>query len=243
MGDFAYYFYRGLFLNILRPGTRRYFDGAEHVPATGPALLLSNHISHFDPPLLAAKFPRVIHFMADKPLLELPIVGGWLRQSHVFAIDRTKNDRSALRTAMARLEAGHVVGIFPERGIRHGKTALREMGGEAELPIGTAALWKMMDVPVIPMVILGSDQIYNWKKYFRRPRVFIRIGPMLPPDKKASREDLRDRIAGAWGALYEGMVRDYAIRPEELPKSAQERWGKPVPEARVDASAADPDNS
>jgi 1-acyl-sn-glycerol-3-phosphate acyltransferase len=229
MGDFGYYFYREVFLSVLRPVTRRYYSGQENVPATGPALLLSNHISHADPPLIAAKFPRVIHFMADKPLLEIPIVGSWLRQSHVFPIDRTKNDRGAIRTAMARLEAGHIVGIFPERGIRHGKTALREMGGEGELPIGTAALWKMMDVPVIPMVILGSDQIYAWKKAYRRPRVFVRIGPMLPPDKKASREELRDRIARAWGELYDGMVRDYQIGPDELPKSAQERWGQPPP--------------
>src|SRR5277367_832743 len=201
----------------------------ENVPKTGPALLISNHISHFDPPFMTAKFPRVIHFMADKPLLEIPILGKMMMWGHVFPIDRTKNDRGALRTAMARLESGNIVGIFPEKGIRHGKTSV--LGG-AELPIGTASLWKMMDVPAIPMVIIGSDQMYDWKNYFRRPRIFVRAGKVLPPDKEASREELRDRIAAAWRELYESMIRDYAITPDELPKSAQERWAQPEPQEK-----------
>src|SRR5471032_420986 len=226
MGDFFYYFCRELFLLPLRPFSRLHCDGMDLVPKTGPALLISNHISHADPPFMTAKFPRVIHFMADKPLLEIPIFGKLMEWGHVFPIDRTKSDRGALRTAMARLESGNIVGIFPEKGIRHGKTSV--LGG-AELPIGTASLWKMMDVPVIPMVIIGSDQMYAKKNYLRRPRIFVRVGKALPPDKGASREELRDRIAAAWRELFEGMKRDYDIRPEELPQSAQERWGQPAP--------------
>jgi 1-acyl-sn-glycerol-3-phosphate acyltransferase len=127
---------------------------------------------------------------------------------------------------MARLEAGNLVAIFPEKGIRHGKTSV--LGG-AELPIGTASLWKMMDVPVIPMVIIGSDQMYALKNYLRRPRIFVRVGQTLPADKSASREELRDRIAAAWRGIFESMQRDYAIRPDELPQSAQERWGQAPP--------------
>ena len=226
MPHFFYYFCRELFLVPLRLFSRAHYDGMEHVPKTGPALLLPNHISHADPPYMTAKFPRIVHFMADKPLLEIPIIGKMLQWSHVFPIDRTKNDRSALRTAMACLEAGNVVGIFPEKGIRHGKTSV--LGG-AELPIGTASLWKMMDVPVIPMVIIGSDQMYALKNYPRRPRVFVRVGKPLPMDKNASREELRDRIVAAWQELFEAMKRDYAIRPDELPQSAQQRWGQPEP--------------
>jgi 1-acyl-sn-glycerol-3-phosphate acyltransferase len=230
MGNFFYYFCRELTGGLPRLGSRTYYDGMEQVPKTGPALVLSNHISHFDPSFMMAKFPRIVHFMADKPLLEIPILGRMLKRGYVFAIDRTKSDRSALRTAMARLEAGNVVGIFPEKGIRHGKTSV--LGG-AELAIGTASLWKMMDVPVIPMVIIGSDQMYAWQNYFRRPRVFVRTGKALPPDKDASREELRDRIVAAWRELYESMIRDYNIQPDELPKSAQERWGKPEAEEKA----------
>jgi 1-acyl-sn-glycerol-3-phosphate acyltransferase len=226
MGNFFYYFCHNLTATLPRLGSRIYRDGFELVPKTGPGLLLSNHISHFDPSLMMLGFPRIVHFMADKPLLEIPIFGKMLQWGHVFAIDRTKSDRVALRTAMARLEDGNLVGIFPEKGIRHGKTSV--LGG-AELAIGTASLWKMMDVPVIPMVIIGSDQMYQWKNYFRRPRIFIRVGQPLPPDKSATREELRDRIVGTWRELYDGLIRDYHIEADELPKSAQERWGQPAP--------------
>jgi 1-acyl-sn-glycerol-3-phosphate acyltransferase len=221
MGRFFYHFTHQLTALIPRLASRIYRSGFEHVPKTGGALLLSNHASHFDPPFMGIRFPRYIHFMADKPLLEIPIYGKLLEWGYVFPIDRTKNDRAALRTAMNRLKDGNVVCIFPEGGIRHGKNSV--LGG-AELAVGTASLWKMMDVPVIPMVILGTDQMYAWKNYFRRPRIFIRVGPLLACDEKASREELRDRIVIAWRELYDGMIRDYAIRPDELPQSAQERW-------------------
>ena len=227
MSPFYYHLAHNLSATLPRLGSRIYRSGFEHIPKTGPALLLANHISHFDPPLMALKFPRYIHYMADKPLLEIPIYGKLLQKAGVFPIDRTKNDRAALRTAMDLLKAGNVVGIFPEGGIRHGKTSA--LGG-AELPVGTASLWKMMDVPVIPMVIIGADQMYVLKNYLLRPRIFIRAGPLLPkPTKDDTREELRDRIVAVWRELYDGMIRDYDIQPDELPKSAQARWGKPEP--------------
>jgi hypothetical protein len=45
---------------------------------------------------------------------------------------------------------------------------------------------------------------------------------------------LRDRIVAAWRELFEGLKRDYQIRPDELPQSAQERWGRPAPAARAE---------
>ncbi len=231
MSNFFYYFCRELTFLIPRLGSRVHCDGVENVPRTGPGLVISNHVSHFDPPCMMIKFPRVVHFMADKPLLEIPILGPMLKWGHVFPIDRTKNDRGALKTTLARLEAGNMVGIFPEKGIRQGATSV--LGG-AELPIGTASLWKMANVPVIPMVIIGTDQLYALKNYFPSSRVFVRIGKPLPPDKNASREELRDRIVIAWRELFEGMKRDYNIRPEELPQSAQERWGQPAPEPKTE---------
>jgi 1-acyl-sn-glycerol-3-phosphate acyltransferase len=232
MSDFWYYLSRHIAHFVPNLGSRTYCDGLEFVPKTGPGLVLSNHISHFDPSFMMTEFPRVVHFMADKPLLEIPIYGKMLEWGHVFPIDRTKNDRAALKTALARLQAGNLVAIFPEKGIRHGATSV--LGG-AELPIGTASLWRLVDVPVIPMLILGTDQLYAWRNYFPRSRVFVRVGPSLPPDKTASREELRDRIVAAWRDLFEGMKRDYQIRPEELPQSAQERWGRPAPDPKMNA--------
>jgi 1-acyl-sn-glycerol-3-phosphate acyltransferase len=203
-------------------------EGMEHVPATGGALLLCNHISHFDPPFVALGFPRPIYFMADKPLLEIPVYGGILRRAGVFPVDRTKNDIGALKAALQLLRDGKVVCIFPEEGIRQRATSV--LGG-AVMPIGTASLWKKTGVPVIPMIIIGSDQIYDWKCLFRWPkkRVFVRVGPVMPCDPDATREQLRDRITAVWRELYDGIIRDHDVHPDELPKTAQERWGRPAP--------------
>ena len=56
------------------------------------------------------------------------------------------------------------------------------MLGGAVMPVGTASLWKKTGVPVIPMVILGSDQMYAWRNFLRWPqtRVFVRVGPVIP---------------------------------------------------------------
>jgi len=229
MGRFIYHLTHVTIGGLPRLCSRLYRSGFENVPATGPALLLANHISHFDPQLLAWGMKRPVSYMADQTLLEIPVLGWMLRHSGTFPIDRSKPmDRAALRTAMDRLKAGEIVGIFPETGIRHGKHAV--LGGEAELPVGTAGLWQMMNVPVLPMVILGSDQLYSLKNYLRRPRVFVRAGKLLPPDKDTPREEMRDRIVAAWRELYDGILRDYNVHPDELPQSAHQRWGKPEPE-------------
>jgi 1-acyl-sn-glycerol-3-phosphate acyltransferase len=228
MGAFAYFLSHELSMIVPRLFSRYVYEGAEHVPPTGGALLLCNHISHLDPSYMGTKFPRYIYFMADKPLLEIPLYGPLLRRGGVFPVDRTKNDIGALKHAMKLLKDGQIVGIFPEEGIRQEETSV--LGG-APMPVGTASLWKKTGVPVIPMVILGSDQLYAWQQWWRLPRwrVFVRVGKPIPCDPDATREELRDRVVAAWRELYDGMVRDHAIRPEELPKTAQERWGQPKP--------------
>jgi 1-acyl-sn-glycerol-3-phosphate acyltransferase len=228
--NFFYYFCRDLTLCLPRLGSRVVYEGMENVPRTGAGLVLSNHISHFDPSFMMASFPRVVDFMAVKPLLEIPIFGKMLEWGWVFPVDRSKNDIGALKTALGRLKAGRLVAIFPEEGIRQGATSV--LGG-AEMSVGTASLWKKTGVPVIPMVILGTDQMYALRNYLRRPRIFVRVGRLLPHDPAASREELRDRIAAAWRELYEGIVRDHHLQPDELPQTAQERWGRLPPAFRA----------
>src|SRR6185312_14072331 len=89
MSEFFYYLRREVTHLVPRLGSRIFCDGLENVPREGPGLILSNHISHFDPSFITTNFPRVVHFMADKPLLDIPVYGWLLKKAHVFAIDRT----------------------------------------------------------------------------------------------------------------------------------------------------------
>lgn len=208
--------------------TRKHVSGLEHIPHEGACLIMANHISHFDPNVLGMSTPlrgRCIDYMADLPLLKLPVIGPILKSWNAFPIDRTKLiDRASIRTAIERLNAGRMVGIFPERGLRYGDKSI--LGG-AELAVGSAALWQMAKVPLVPAVLFGSDQLYQWRNLFRRPLLVVKYGPVLPPpDEDETREQARDRIVAAIRALYAEVLAEHSPRPHEFPRDPKERFSE-----------------
>lgn len=224
MSDFSYRLGAGISRMATRVFTQMTVRGREHIPQEGGCLLVCNHISHFDPNLLGMSVPpRCVDYMADLPLLKIPVVGAMLKSWNAFPIDRSKPiDRASIRMALERLANGRIVGIFPERGLRYGDKSI--LNG-AELPAGTAALWQMARVPALPALIIGSDQLYQWRNWFRRPRVFVFYGPMLAaPAKDESREASRDRMAGAICALYDQLKSEFTLEPHELPSCPQDRF-------------------
>ncbi|GGO92040.1 1-acyl-sn-glycerol-3-phosphate acyltransferase [Nocardioides phosphati] len=132
---------------------RRQYDvrlhGGEHVPATGPVILASNHIGFLDGPLLAAFAPRPVHALAKRELFAGPL-SPFLRAAGQIPVDRMHPDTAAVRSCLAVLERGDVVGIFPE-GAR-GDGELREVhGGAAYLALVTGA-------PVVPVTLFGTRE-------------------------------------------------------------------------------------
>jgi 1-acyl-sn-glycerol-3-phosphate acyltransferase len=136
-------------------------EGAEHVPRTGGCIVASNHFSGWDPPVVGVATPRQVHFMAKRELFAKPFVSWVLRSVRAFPVDRTSNDIGAVKEALRRLKAGHVVGIFFE-GTRHADTKA-VMGGAAFLAQRAA-------VPIVPAAI---------RREGRRFRVVF--GPPLVP--------------------------------------------------------------
>jgi hypothetical protein len=94
-----------------------------------------NHISHFDPPFIATVVGRHVHWMATAGLFANRFVGGWLRAVQAFPVGSLPPDRSSVKTALARLQAGHMVGRV-SRG-RNFAMARRACLGGAELIPGT----------------------------------------------------------------------------------------------------------
>src|SRR5688572_32938106 len=89
--------------------------GEEHVPARGPAVVASNHPSYLDPILLSLQVTRPIRFMAWEKLFNFPLLGALMRAFGAFPVDtRPGQGRAAYEKARALLEAGEVVGLFPE---------------------------------------------------------------------------------------------------------------------------------
>lgn len=221
MSDWAYELGRTLSWALFNAAADVIVEGAEHTPEDGPCLFVANHISHFDPNLLGMPLGRPIDYMATEELFSPEIVGKLLLSWNAFPVQRTKVDRAAIREALDRLKKGRVVGIFPERGIRHGE---RSVLTGAPLAPGTASLVQMAKVPVLPAVILGSDQLYQWRSLYRRPRIFIRYGSVIHWNDSLDRNVLSDQIARALREMYEGLIADHLISNRELPHSAQERW-------------------
>jgi 1-acyl-sn-glycerol-3-phosphate acyltransferase len=102
-----------LTLAILGP---RHFQlhGTANVPRTGALLIVSNHVGAVDPPLIGGWTPRAVWFMAKSELFERWFSRAWMVAYHAFPVVRHSPDRKALRHAIALLEHGHAVVLFPE---------------------------------------------------------------------------------------------------------------------------------
>ncbi len=193
----------------------------EHLPQEGGCLLASNHISHFDPVLITVPAGRGIDYMASAEFFVGRFSRGMMRALNAFPIDRNRRDLSAVKVAIERLQAGKLVGIFVEGGIRHGE---RSVLNGAPIGEGTTALAQAQGVPIVPVVIVGSDQLYQWRAWFRRPRIFIRFGAPILPQPEENRRELASRLAEALRAIFAEMRREEGVAEWELPQSAQERW-------------------
>ena len=195
----------------------------------GARLFACNHISHFDPVLLGLASKREIDFMAMKELFQNPVAAAYCRATGSFPTDRSRVDRAAVRTALKRLRAGRVVGIFPEGGIRAGEQSVLEGG---PMRPGVVSLADMAAVEVIPCVVLGADTLYNWRRWlpFRRNRFWIIFGEPLrlrtDLAPKAARSQMDQELAAAFPALLAELMATFQLNSEVLPRTPEEHYGR-----------------
>jgi 1-acyl-sn-glycerol-3-phosphate acyltransferase len=219
------WFYRGahLFLQGFHLSARIQTFGRERIPRTGPAIVAANHISHFDPTLIATRFWRPIDFIASSEFYGHPLFRAVLLGMNTLPIDRTRRDMVAVKESLKRLKQDRLLGIFVEGGIRHGGTSV--LGG-ASLNAGSVALAQVAGAPIIPTIILGSDQLYQWRAWFRQPRIIIGFGTPFLPDVEASRNGLAQELEVRMKALAQELRERYAVTDREMPHSAQDRWAQ-----------------
>lgn len=146
---------RRALLRALRPTARwvirRRLDvrlhGSEHLPATGPVILASNHIGFADGPLLAIFPPRPTHALTKTEMFRGPL--GWLLvAAGQIPLDRFTTDPRAVKVCLRVLRDGGSVGIFPE-----GRRGAGEFG---RFHRGAAYLALVSGAPVVPVIQLGT---------------------------------------------------------------------------------------
>jgi 1-acyl-sn-glycerol-3-phosphate acyltransferase len=212
---------RAAFRLIFGVATRVRIEHLAAIPRTGPLILAANHISHFDPPLLGAFFPRHVDWMAMEELFRNPRFARALALTGAFRVQRDGSDRTALRTAAHRLRAGRLVGIFPEGGIRAGATSILE---GAPMRPGVAALAMLGHAPILPCVIVGTDRLYRPGNWLRRPPAWILTGEPIAPE--GSREETHARLAAAFVTLRAAIIRRFDLAEDDLPRTPQARKGE-----------------
>jgi len=197
------------------------------VPRSGMLIMASNHISHFDPPILSGFFPRRLDWMAMGELFATPLWKRVFTLLNCIPVDRGGGDRTSLRTALHRLEDGRVIGIFPEGGIRAGGYSI--LNGAAMKP-GLAALSILSGAPVIPCALVGSDLLYKPVNWLRRTTLHLVIGEAVePPKRDSGQPGARERFSGelsrAFVSLRDEAVARFGLSPEDLPQTPQARKG------------------
>lgn len=165
--SFAYRFIIAIVEPLMRVSTKRDWRGGENVPATGPCIVVPNHTSYFDPLavghflLVAAK--RRPRYLGKREIVEMPVLGKLFQAAGQIPVHRnTTNAINAYKDAIAALELGHCIAIYPE-----GTTTLDPDNWPMMGKTGAARLALTTGAPLIPIAQWGAEQVMPNEDGFR----------------------------------------------------------------------------
>ncbi len=179
-----YTFLKPIAVTLMRLFFRLEARGREHVPREGALLLVSNHVSVLDPPLVGGAAPRKLYFLAKEELFRIPIFGRLIHAVNARPVRRDGSDSRALKSTLRLLGEGKAILIFPEG------TRGRGDGRLGEGKPGAGMLAVMSGAAVVPVYVSGTDRALPRGATLPRPaKVRVRFGP--PLHFKAGRDDRR----------------------------------------------------
>ncbi|MEV6641011.1 lysophospholipid acyltransferase family protein [Amycolatopsis sp. NPDC051371] len=198
-------------------------EGTENIPRHGGAVIACNHVSYLDfifCGLGARPAKRLTRFMAKKEIFDNKIAGPLMRGMHHISVDRSAG-LASYREALAKLQAGEVVGVFPEATISQSFTV-------KEIKSGAVRMAAAVDVPVVPMALWGTQRL--WTK--GRPKdltrrhvpVSILIGEPMHPAKGDNWDVVTKELRTRMSALLDRAQAEYPVQPA----SDEERWWLPA---------------
>jgi 1-acyl-sn-glycerol-3-phosphate acyltransferase len=182
---------------------------APNVPRSGPAILAPNHFSAMDHFFCGIFLRRRVSFMAKSQLFS-GVLSWILRHGGAFPVRRGQADERAIAAALAILDRGGIVVIYPEGGrSRSGQIGERARPGVGRLALESGA-------PVVPVAIHGSEHARNWKR-LEFPRVSVRFGEPLRFERVATstreaQQAVADETLQRVRELYASLERPVRLR-------------------------------
>lgn len=215
---------------LLRLLARPEVIGAEHIPATGPAILASNHLSVVDSIFLPLMVDRPVTFAAKSEYftgtrMRDRVVGAYLRSTNQLSTDRAgaRAAQAMLDAALELLQSGRLFGIYPEGTRSPDGRLYRGRTGVGYLALNSGA-------PVIPVAMIGTERILPPGHRIPRPgKIEIRVGEPLTFDehrgqpagarqRRAVTDDVVQAIQKLSGQEFAPMYA--SVRKEEIASQA-----------------------
>jgi len=210
-----------ILIPVLNVITKRTWQGSENIPQSGPAIVISNHLSYADVLFFAQflfKNGRAPRFIGKRSVFNVPVIGRILLAAGQIPVDRESTHAGkALDHAVAALRAGHLIGIYPE-----GTLTRDENLWPMVAKTGAARLAIITQLPIIPVAAWGNAAVlppYNKiPRIWRRSKIILRAGAPIDMSPWYGKQDdpvaLAQATAHIMGELTT-MLED--IRGEKRP--------------------------
>jgi 1-acyl-sn-glycerol-3-phosphate acyltransferase len=215
---------KGILLVVLKAyGWKVHTSGAENIPASGAAVIASNHVSYLDFVFVgfgARSRGRYVRFMAKKEIFDHKLAGPLMRGMKHLSVDRFGSPSAAFDAGMEALGRGEIVGMFPEGTIsrsfvpREGKTGSARMAMEAGVPLIPCAVWGGQR-------ILTKDRPKNVQ---RGIAIRVAYGTPIEYSTGENAHAVTERLMQAITTLTDDLQRSYP----QVPASEDDKWWLPA---------------
>jgi len=158
--------------------------GRDNIPQKESFIMVSNHGSLLDPPLLGHALGRNISFMAKAELFKIPFLGFVIKACGAYPVKRGIADKNTIKTACKKLSNDNSIGIFID--------GTRQKNGRVNKPKQGAALLAFKNQKLLlPVAIVNSHRVIRFKFFIPLfSKIVIKVGKPVQPPKSSSRDDL-----------------------------------------------------